>query len=1079
MQAILYVVFFLSGATGLVYEVIWVRLTGLVFGNTSLAISTVLGAFMAGLALGSWRLGQKADRTGNPLRAYGLLELGIGVSAALVPLAFRALDSFYSVVAPSLSSTPGATGFVRFGTSFVILLAPTFFMGGTLPVLSRFFTANVNEVERKVGLLYALNTFGAAAGTLLAALVLIPGLGNTASTLLIATLNVGIGLLALRLSRRARPVDEVKSPVEEARPADPTADKLILLTLAVSGFVSMLYEVSWTRALSAMIGSSTYAFSIMLVTFLVGIALGSSVVSRWKPVANLRAMGILQMGIAAGGLVFLVGYLFAPYMVIALVRAFFYSFPAVLTIQFVVSSMLMILATLCMGATFPLASQLYSSKVSVLGRNIGNIYSVNTVGAIAGSLLAGFVLIPVIGTERTILVGLFFNSAMALLLLTGALRPSPGASRHPLPKGEGLTATGPSPTGRGWREAPGEGGRIRAFAVILLLLATFSMRGGFFWRPDSLDRGVLLYSHQFEGRPELTVNEHYEDTDVVYFKEGNNASISVRKGENYLGLRTNGKVDASNRGDMMTQLAIGFLPALHHPSPKSSLVIGYGSGVTVGAIAAFNEVEHIDCVEIEPAVVGAAEWFTDVNRRSYQNPKVNFIFDDARNYMNTTRKQYDVIISEPSNPWIAGVASLFTAEFYDRAAEVLKEDGVFAQWVQLYELDPEDLRMVLKEFQRKFPEVSLWITDSDLLMVGTRQPQQLDTDRLARLAESDRTIARDLQEFLHLSHAEGFPAYYVMSSKAVREFAATTRRNTDDHPLLEFHAPRQLFTDTRDLNVELLYEGKDGLLPPGAEGNFERVYAGMIEPLLFMNRSNLANQAMALLAQVDREKKGFLPMSNARLNLHSDNLGRAEDSLHQADNQIPPESPLAGEKEMLWGALNDATGNTSEAMRHYQLSAQADPPSAVALRRLADIYAADQKWADAAVWMERYLATNPINPARYWAAVGSFYIAAKQPDPGVKALQTAVELDPYIYAGRYQMARLFEQGNDTENAIKQYEFLMKYAFDRDPDVYVKLATLYKNSGRLRDAERVLAKGTRILPTNPGIYRLYRELRSQN
>ena len=252
----------------------------------------------------------------------------------------------------------------------------------------------------------------------------------------------------------------------------------------------------------------------------------------------------------------------------------------------------------------------------MLGRNVGNIYSVNTLGAIAGSLLAGFVLIPLIGTERTILVGLFFNSAMALLLLTGALRPSPGAPRHPLPEGEGRLSVDPSPSGRGWRGAPGEGRRapvsspgarlMRAGAVILLLLATFSMRGGFFWTADSLDRGILIYSHQFETRPELTINEHYEDTDVVYFKEGNNASISVRKGENYLGLRTNGKVDASNRGDMMTQLAIGFLPALHHPSPKSTLVIGYGSGVTVGAIAAFKEVEQIDCVEIEPAVVGAA-----------------------------------------------------------------------------------------------------------------------------------------------------------------------------------------------------------------------------------------------------------------------------------------------------------------------------------------------------------------------------------------------------------------------------------------------------------------------------------------
>jgi spermidine synthase len=702
----------------------------------------------------------------------------------------------------------------------------------------------------------------------------------------------------------------------------------------------------------------------------------------------------------------------------------------------------MIVATLCMGAAFPLASQLYSNKFVLLGRSVGNIYSINTIGAIAGSLLAGFVLIPLVGTERTILIGLFVNSAVALLLLTGA------ASERV----------------------------IRGAALILLLLATVSMRGGFFWSPDSLDRGVLIYSHQFDARPELTIDEHCEDTDVVYFEEGNNASISVRKGENYLGLRTNGKVDASNRGDMITQLAIGFLPGLYHPAPASTLVIGYGSGVTVGAIAAFDEVKEIDCIEIEPAVVGAASWFSEVNRRSYENPKVKLIFDDARNYMNTTRKQYDVIISEPSNPWIAGVASLFTAEFYDRAAEVLKQDGVFAQWVQLYELDPENLRMVLKEFQRRFPEVSLWVTDSDLLMIGTRQPQKLDMTLITRLAHSDPTVMHDLQEFLHLERPEGFPAYYVTSSKAVEAFASTTRRNTDDHPLLEFHAPRQLFTDTRDLNVALLYEVKDGLLPPAITGDLENVYSGMIGTLLYMKRQNLASQAMAVLGQIERKEPGSLPLATARVNLDSGNFERAEESLRRADEVVQAASHLFGEKEELWGTLYDSLSNDNQARHHYERAAMAQPARPVAVRRLAEIHASEQRWSDAATWMERYIETKPTGPARFWATVGTYRIAGKEPEAGLDALQKALEMDPYTYSARYQLAQLFEQSNDTDSAIREYEFLVKYAFDREPEVYVKLANLYKSAGRLHDAERVLAKGARILPTNPGIYRLYREVR---
>ena len=225
------------------------------------------------------------------------------------------------------------------------------------------------------------------------------------------------------------------------------------------------------------------------------------------------------------------------------------------------------------------------------------------------------------------------------------------------------------------------------------------MRGKVFWDPAYMDRGILIYSRQFASRPELTIDEQYDDTDVVYFKEGSNATISVRRGEDYLGLRTNGKVDASNQGDMITQLMIGYLPHLYHPAPKSTMVIGYGAGVTVGAATTFKEVDEIDCIEIEPAVVGAGPFFAEYNRKSYENPKVKITFDDARTYMNVTRKQYDVIISEPSNPWIAGVASLFTSEFYARAAQVLKPDGVFAQWVQLYELDPEDLRAVAGDIE--------------------------------------------------------------------------------------------------------------------------------------------------------------------------------------------------------------------------------------------------------------------------------------------------------------------------------------------------------------------------------------------
>jgi spermidine synthase len=1048
---LLYFIFFLSGASGLVYEVIWVRLTGLVFGNTAHAIATVLGAFMAGLAFGSWTLGRQADRLRNPLRAYGILEIGIGLSAAMVPLAFQVLISFYRALAPSVASAPAAAAAVRFVTSFTILLIPTFMMGGTLPMLTRFFTQRVEDVERKVGLLYALNTFGAALGTILAALYFVPTLGNRATTILIASVNLLIGILAIWLSGRNWKASGTEASAEtemlpEAVPANPLTPRLILLTLAISGFVSMNYEVAWTRALSALMGSSTYAFSVMLVTFLVGIALGSSYISRRRPAASIRLLGLVQLGIAGGGILFLLGYVVAPYILLALIRALLYSFPIVITIQFIMSALLMIFATLFMGATFPIASQLYAKQVSALGRTVGNIYSINTIGAILGSLTSGFLLLPLIGTERTILVGLFFSSAVALLLLS-----EPSAAK--------------------------QGGAAKWCALVLLIVATVSMRGGFFWHPDMMDRGVLIYAHQFDVRPELKVSEHYEDTDVVFFKEGNNATISVRKGENYVGLRTNGKVDASNRDDMMTQLSVAYLAGFFHPAPQNAMIIGYGSGVTVGAATTIPELQDIDCIEIEPAVVQAAPQFDIINRKSYKNPKVHLTFDDARNYMNSTQKKYDLIISEPSNPWIAGVASLFTAEFYDRAAEVLKPDGVFVQWVQLYELDPADLRMILREVQRKFPEVSVWNTGiGDLILIGTRTPQHLDMGRVGRIVRNDASIMNDFREYLKVPVPEGILAYYVISTEEVQRLATNASRNTDDRPLLEFHAPRQLFSDTRDLNVDLLYQVKGGLIPPGVEiPDPELTYGAMVQPLLNMKRENLANQAMAMLSQVERRNPASLHLAIARLNLDSGNLSSAEDALKKASESQKPSDPLFAETEELWGIFYRKSGGIPEAIQHFTNAATTDPNRSLAFKQLAEIYAQKQTWDDAAHWMERYIAMKPREIGESWAFLGDYRLAGNHPDIALDALQTSITLDPYTYWARWRMARLFEERKQTDDAIEQYEFLVKYAFDRDPEVYLRLGKIYQGAGRKKEAQRVMAKGRRIFATNAEIYRLYEDV----
>jgi len=311
----------------------------------------------------------------------------------------------------------------------------------------------------------------------------------------------------------------------------------------------------------------------------------------------------------------------------------------------------------------------------------------------------------------------------------------------------------------------------------------------------------------------------------------------------------------------------------------------------------------------------------------------------------------------------------------------------------------------------------------------------------------------------------------------VRKVASNARRNTDDHPLLEFHAPRQLFSDTRDLNIELLYESKDGLLPMGAEAaDLEAAYAGMIEPLLVFKRTNLANQAMALLAQAPRKEDASLQLAIAKLNMDSGNLRRAEEALKQADSQVKPDSRIMGEKEELMGLQDEVLGNKDQEKQHFERSAIADAMRPLPLRILAEMAAKNKSWNEAASWMERFLETRPQQLGHFWAVLGDYRIAAEHADQGSEALETALHIDPYVYWAHFRMARVFEKNKATDEAIKQYEFLVHYAFDRDPDIYLNLANIYKGAGRNRDALRVLTKGARILPTNPAIYRLYREIR---
>lgn len=790
--------FFLSGATGLVYEVVWLRLLGLVFGHTVHAITTVLAAFMAGLALGSVLLGRLVGRTSNLIRTYGWLEIGIAICCAAIPAVLAATGPLYLGLQRMLGLSPLAFGFVQFVIVFLLLLVPTTLMGGTLPVLSQALARQGSPPGRIIGALYAANTFGAVFGVAVAGYVLLPALGNRLTVATGVVGNLAVGLLALLYGSRASRTSEGlvgsadQDPGTESEPAcvgDESRSRgwtirATIAALGVSGAVSMVYEVAWSRALALAIGSSTYAFTAMLVAFLVGIAGGSAMYS-WLG-GNRRAtaaqfaliqgaigitatLSLLALGRVSGLFLLGVSWSDAPGFVEA--------------VQVAVSVGIMLLPTLLIGATFPCAVAVVAPDPVRTGREVGTVYAVNTAGAIVGSVIAGFVLIPTLGAHAAAKLGIIVNLLLAAGLLAASRRLDPAAR---------------------WGASA---------AAIVLALGVWALPA---WNERVMTSGAAVYAKNYlrarsDGAwmtaPTLPTSQH-----IVYYRDGLSSTVSVHRERDNLFLRVNGKTDASTTDDMPTQLMLGHLPLLVHPAPSEVAVIGLGAGVTVAAVAR-HPVTHVDVVEIEPAVVEASRFFSHVNDGVLGDPRVRTVLADGRNYLLTAPRRFDVIISEPSNPWIGGVASLFSREFFVLARERLRPGGLMLQWLQAYGLTPDDFRMVVRTFRSAFPATTVWSMGSgDFLLLGAADPVVVDLRRIKEFDRLSPGAVRDLAR-LGLRDWAGVLGFYVLSEEDTERFAGTGPLNTDDRLTLEFSAPRALYLDTAEGNLRLLQSYRSGELP--------------------------------------------------------------------------------------------------------------------------------------------------------------------------------------------------------------------------------------------------------------------------
>lgn len=778
--------FLFSGATGLAYEVIWTRMLVRVFGASSFAVSTVLATYMAGLALGSWLFGRWIDRKGNPILIYGLLELGIGVFALVFPFILAGLNPLYRVLYGNLEGSLYTLSLIRFLLSFAVLIVPTTLMGGTLPVLSRLVAGSVSNLTFRVAWLYSINTFGAVAGTLVTGFLLLPHLGMRATTFAVAATNVAIFAAAYLVSRRG--VAWAPSASSSSQPARvpqrgeasrgsgkrgaSRAERTVLVAFLFTGLAALSGEVIWTRVLALVVGTTVYAFSIMLTVFLLGLALGSAVFARLAQTMRRprMAFGIVTaaIGLAVFGSTVAFRYLPAVYM--DLYKSMGKTWQDSIGIEFLLSVAIMIVPAFLMGGTFPLVARIYATDVSCVGRRIGTAYAYNTVGAIVGSFLGSFVLLDALGVQKGMLtVCLVYLGVGGLLLLVL----SEGLARR---MRLGLSA-----------------------AVALVAVAAAFLGPG--WDKKLMTSAVYIYAGVYGDRAGL--EDALKFKDVVFYDEGAGATVSVERNQNVLSLKIDGKVDASSGSDMINQEFLAHIPLLLHPMPDTVLVIGLGSSVTLGS-AARHPVKHIDCVELLENVVAGAGFFKDIAYDCLSDPRVNLVLGDGRNHVQLTRKKYDVIISEPTNVWISGVGDLFNYEFFRHASRCLKPGGVMAAWFHTYHMGDAELRSGVRTFLEVFPHASLWLSnESDVILVGTLQPAEFDSNSLRRMAEPE--VAHDLARVLVNRPADLLSALLI-GEQDLREYSRSARIHTDDNMLMEFNAGRRIFEATHQVHLANILE---------------------------------------------------------------------------------------------------------------------------------------------------------------------------------------------------------------------------------------------------------------------------------
>ncbi len=791
---LLFGLFACSGAAGLIYEVVWVRQLAKVLGASSYAVSIVLVAFMAGLGLGSWLLGRMADRLNEVwlAKVYAALEGGIGCYALLFTTLLNWAESGYISFFQQFNPDLLSFHLFKLALAFLLLVVPTTLMGATFPVLCRYLVRRKNLASLGISGLYAANTAGAIAGTLLAGYFLLPAFGIYATSMVGVLLNMAaaLGMLGLQRFAKGRADEPV---VNQAINDGARTDRMtgfqwaIVIGFGLSGAAAMFYQVAWTRTLSMILGTTTFAFTTMLATFLTGLALGSATYGFWpKTISRSKLFVFFQL--LAGFSALFTTPLFEklPVLYLTLHSNWVSTWLDMQGVRFVLAAIIMLIPTFALGSMFPVVTSLVIDNLGQLGQRVGKAYAFNTLGAVVGAACAGLVLIPLIGMQQTINFGVLINLAVGLgvaLLINEA----PFARRLSIVVASGCLA---------------------GIAVFLIQP----------WAPRIINSGVYLYANQYQAMEEryraleaeegrksnLSRWEIWETAmkqyNLLYYNPGATATVAVmERPDGVRFLTIDGKTDAGtgSKSDMRTQVMIGQLPLLIHEKPDKVLVVGLGSGVTAGSVLT-HDVRRVDVAEISAGVIEAAGFFSKANHNALNDPRLHIIPRDARNFLLTEKNKYDVVISQPSNPWIKGEASLFTKEWYRLVKAHLGKAGLFVQWVPSYLMSASDLKIIAHTLRSVFPHLTIWRSGSvgDLVFLARKgSPLQIDFRCYLQRIKQEK-IANDIER-VGVDPQRFLLTQFVMGEEEILPYLYTDlkkplKMNTDDWSTIEFSTPKQL-----------------------------------------------------------------------------------------------------------------------------------------------------------------------------------------------------------------------------------------------------------------------------------------------